>query len=182
MTSLPTMKLKRPRITANTHLTGVLGRICAEFDRRLANPRSLRIALFLGDLKASPANNALIDLANALSVDHTVLICNAQPSLLDQGLLARFDSRLIPLEGTLGTAPGPPPEIPHGVRHRELSLRANRLSDLIRILRVDVLHSHSLPADRARARHRVRPEFSLAHSPQKPREYDSRHDRSIGSG
>ena len=143
------MKLKRPRITANTHLTSVLGRICAEFDRRLANPTSLRIALFLGDLKASPANNALIDLANALSVDHTVLICSAQPSLLDQSLLTRFDSRLIPLEGTLGaasstTAGDPAP----GAGARELSLRANRLSDLIRILRVDVLHSHSLPADR----------------------------------
>ena len=96
------MKLKRPRISENAHLTGVLARLRAEFDSRLGDPAALKIVLVLGDMKASAENIAMIDLANALSAEHTVFVCNAQPGLLDESLVCRMDSRLIPLEGTVG--------------------------------------------------------------------------------
>jgi len=143
------MKLKRPSISKNAQLTGVLARLRAQFDNRLRDPAALRIAFVLGDMKASAANVAMIDLANALSAEHNVFVCNAQPALLDESLVRGMDFRLISLEGILGVtywasdlslslAPG----------DREGDRRSSVLRELIRILRIDVLHSYSLPADR----------------------------------
>jgi glycosyltransferase involved in cell wall biosynthesis len=143
------MKLDRPGISANASLTGVLLRIRAELDSRLRDPAARRILMVLSDMKASAENIAVIDLANETARDHTVFLCNAQPSLLDSRLVERMDPRLIPLEGTIGEAfstseRGLSAEA-GGVAQRQ---REKVLKELIRILRIDLVHSYSPAADR----------------------------------
>lgn len=143
------MKLKRPALSANPTVVNVLDRIRREFDTRLVDSGALRIVLVLGDLDATAENFALIGLANALSREHTVFLCNAQPYSLDERLVARMDERLIPLEGTLGpTSWSSEPDAEAAGGTRDQGRRAGLLGELFRILRIDVLHSHSLLADR----------------------------------
>ena len=143
------MKLKRPRLSENALLTGVLARLRAEFDSRLRDPAALKIAFVLGDMKAIAENVAMIELANALSAEHTVLLCNAQPGVLDESLVCRMDSRLIPLEGTVGmTYWGSDLSLSLAPGDRDGDRRPSVFRELIRILRIDVVHSYSLAADR----------------------------------
>ncbi len=141
------MKLKRPVLSANAHVAGVLERIRRAFDARLVKPAALRLVLVLSDLKASAENFRLIGLANALTRGHTVFLCNAQPGLRDEELLAGIDARVIPLEGTLGQAPWTNETEP-SAGSRDRGSRAAVLGELFNILRIDIVHSHSRPADR----------------------------------
>jgi len=142
-------KLKRPPLTANVHLATALSRLRGEFERRLADSSALRILLVLGELSASTETLAMLDLATALVRDHTVFVCNAQPHVFEPSATSRLDFRVIPLEGMFGPAPWSA----HGddigaLGTRAKPRRATVLRELIRILRIDVVHSHSLPADR----------------------------------
>jgi glycosyltransferase involved in cell wall biosynthesis len=139
------LSLKRPGMSVNASLIPVLGRIRALLDERLSDPTALRIAMVLGDGQPSVENSGLIELANALSHEHTVFICNAQLSLLDDALLGQMDERLIPIEGAPDQAPS---KIDPAGWRREFERRLAALKELVRILRIDVLHSHSSPADR----------------------------------
>jgi glycosyltransferase involved in cell wall biosynthesis len=139
------MSLPRPAMSANARLGPVLERIRALLDNRLSNAAALRIVMILGDMQASVENSGLIELAKSLSCEHTVFICNSQLSSLDEELLGRMNQRLIPIEGTLSQT-----SLNNDLAewHRELARRSAAIRVLVRILRIDVLHSHSLPADR----------------------------------
>ncbi len=100
-------------------------------------------------MKATAENFALIDLANALSREHTVFLCNAQPYFLDERA-GRADGRAAD-----SARRNPRPDFLDGRARpraaggtRDQGRRAALLGELFRILRIDVLHSHSLLADR----------------------------------
>ena len=143
------MNLKRPSLAANVHLGAVLCRIRKELAGRLNDSDALKVMLVLGDLKATAETFATIELANALAREHTVFVCNAQPLRFDEIVGSRLDRQVIPLEGTLGAAPWMAEDNLGGVAGSGVPRRrAVVLRELIRILRIDVVHSQSVPADR----------------------------------
>jgi hypothetical protein len=143
------MELNRPALTANPHLVAPLKRIQTTLEHRLNQPRALRVLLLLGDLKTTAETLAVIDLANALAREHVVFLCNAQPRLFDEALLERMDPRLILLEGTLGvSAWSLEAECAGGAGASHVNRRALVIKELLRLLRIDVVHSRSLPAHR----------------------------------
>ena len=139
------MSLNRPSISANAQLADVLDRIRAELDSRLIDPAASRIVVVLGEVNASAENSGLIELANELSHEHTVFICNAQLSSLDEELIGRLDESLIPIQGIPGQSTW---TIGPAVGRREHSRRSLAMHELFRILRIDLVHSHSSPAGR----------------------------------
>jgi hypothetical protein len=141
------MNLKRPSFAANAHLWAVLCRIRKELETRLNDSAALRVVLVLGDLEATAETLAMIELANALAREHTVFVCNAQPSLCDEVASSRLDARVIPVEGTLGLAPWTAEDDLDGAGSPDPRRRAVVLRELLRILRIDVVHSLALPAD-----------------------------------
>ena len=143
------MNLERPALSANAHLAGTLGRIRAEFERRLIDPSAQRILVVLSDIEATAETLAGIELASALARENTVFVCNAQPHRFDLSLGSRLDPRLILLEGTLGPTPWSSEDDLGAVSGAGApGRRALVLRELIRLLRIDVVHTHAFPADR----------------------------------
>jgi len=143
------MNLKRPAFTANPSLSGPLNRIRANLDQRRPSSSSLKILLVVTDLEAHAESAAIIQLTGALAGEHTVFLCNARPQSCAENMVARIDERVIFLEGTLGASPwSSTPEQPDQTGSRQASRRSEILRELVRVHRIDVIHSHSWRADR----------------------------------
>jgi glycosyltransferase involved in cell wall biosynthesis len=143
--------LDRASLTAQPALAPTLERIRRVLEGHRCWQGSLTILMILPDLEVGGGQIAAIRLANALAKRHRVLLCNAQPELLDARLTELIDESVLLLEGTLGPAPwsSDGPHFPHGVepdpaRERRIEV----LRELIRFHRVDVIHSHVWAADR----------------------------------
>jgi len=143
------LRLNRPAFTTNPGVSGPLNRIRANLDRRLHASSALRILLVANNLDATDESAAMIGLAGALSGEYTVFLSSARPQDSDPDMVARLDKRVILLEGT----PGPTPwsasdEQPNWAARRQSSYRSEILKELIRIHRIDVIHTSSCWADR----------------------------------
>ena len=143
-------ELKRPALTENHLLAEPLGRIRSVLESRLKAHASLRVLLVLDDMEARDETYAAIELANTLAREHTVFLCNAQPHLVDPGASERLSSQLLHIEGTIGPTPW---SLADGRLGNQRLHRTRRrplvLGELIRLLRIDVVHSC------ARAAHRL---------------------------
>ncbi len=143
------LDLKRPALSANPLLAEPLARLRSVVDSRLENPSSLRVLLVLSGLAAHDETGAAIELANALARAHTVFLCNAQPHLVDESARGRLSHRLIFVEGTLGPTPwSVADERAADQNLRRPPRRPRVLGELLRLLRIDVVHSHSSAANR----------------------------------
>ncbi len=143
------LDLKRPVLSENPLLEEPLGRLRFVVDSRLDDRGALRVLLVLSDLAAHDETFEAIELANALAREHTVFFCNAQPHLVDESAKARLSPRLIFVEGTIGPTPwSVADERTADQELRRPPRRALVLGELLRLLHVDVVHSHSAAANR----------------------------------
>jgi len=139
------MNLRRPALTANPHVSGPLNRIRAKLNQGCYASSALKILLVVNDLEATGECAAIIRLAGALAGEHTIFLCNARPQDTDPDMVARLDKRVIFLEGTLG-----PTRWSASAEQSDqtASRRSEILKELIRLHRIDVIHSCSWWADR----------------------------------
>jgi glycosyltransferase involved in cell wall biosynthesis len=143
--------LKRPVLTDNPTAQPALKRIREVLGQRRNDGRrgELKILVVASDLGRSDEVPVSIRLANALSSDHHVFLCNTRPWVCDASLVAEINNEVVFLEGTLGqfpcswTADPPAAESLSG----QLS-RCDALRELIRIHQIDVIHSLTEAADR----------------------------------
>ena len=143
------LDLKRPALSENPFLEDPLARLRSVVDSRLDDPTALRVLLVLSDLAAHQETEWVIELANALVREHTVFLCNARPSLVDDAAKHRLSPRLIFVEGTIGPTPWSlADERITNQKPRLRSCRASVLGELLRLLRIDVVHSHLAAAGR----------------------------------
>jgi hypothetical protein len=144
------LHLKRPVLVENPILAEPLARVRSVVDSRLEAPTALRVLMVLSHLAEQDETAAAIELANALVHEHTVFLCNAQPNLVDESMKSRLSPRLIFVEGTIGPTPWSIAD--EQIGDQGLLLRPARrprvIGELIRLLRVDVVHSHSSAANR----------------------------------
>jgi glycosyltransferase involved in cell wall biosynthesis len=142
--------MNRPVFSANPGAQSALERI-----RKLLRLRhdaggrtGLGILLVASDLGRSGEPSLAIRLANALSSNHRVFLCNARPSDYIPDLAGSVSQEVVFLEGTLG--PTRWVVASDGPGEGSLSGQSSRckiLSELIRIHEIDVIHSHSRTAD-----------------------------------
>ncbi len=143
------MELVRPSFTDNPRLADPIARLRSLVDSRLERPSSLRVLLVLPDVQAGDETSRAIDLANALAEEHALFVCNAQPFLVDEAARNRMSHRLIFIEGTMGPTPWSLEDERTAAQNPQRALRRGRvLAGLIRLLRIDVVHSCSPAADR----------------------------------
>jgi glycosyltransferase involved in cell wall biosynthesis len=143
------LDLKRPSLVENQLLAEPLARLRTVVESRLAAPSSLRVLLVLADMQARDETYKAIELANALACEHNVFLANAQPHLVDGSAKDRLSPHIIFLEGTIGPTPWSVED--ERIADQKLSRSLRRpmvLGELIRLLHIDVVHSHSLAADR----------------------------------
>ncbi len=145
--------MKRPVFTANLRARSSIERIRQLLrlrERRDAGGRAgLKVLLVLGDLGRSGSHTAAIRLANGLSANHQVFLCNARPSEWDAGLAAVVNPEVVLLEGTLGPHPWAVALDPPGAESLSgQSRRCEILRELVRFHQIDVIHSISPAADR----------------------------------
>ena len=108
----------------------------------------MRILLVAGDLDAAGESAAIIRLAEALVDEHTVFFLSAWPRDGDREVVAQVDERVIFLEGTLGPALwSASTEHQDQTASGQSSRRSEILRELIRLHRIDVIHTFSWPAD-----------------------------------
>ena len=143
------LDLKRPPLSENPLLEEPLARLRSVADSRLEDPTKIRVLLVVSDLAAHEETERVIELANALAREHTVFLCNARPNLVDEAARQRLSPRLIFVEGTIGPSPWSladerMPDQKSPLRSR----RATVLGELVRLLRIDVVHSYLAAADR----------------------------------
>ena len=137
------LALERPALIENQLLAEPLARLRSVVDSRLEAPSALRVLLVVPDIEAGGEASSVIELASALAREHTVFLCNAQPHLVDQVTKGRVGPRVIFLEGTIGPTPW-------SLADQTLGRSARRplvLSELMRLLCIDVVHSNSPAAD-----------------------------------
>jgi hypothetical protein len=109
----------------------------------------LKILLVASDLGRSDELPHSIQLANALSREHQVFLCNAHPGDLSENLVAEVNREIVFLEGTLGQFPYSWTANPRAAESQSgQSSRCDALRELIRIHQVDVIHSRGEAADR----------------------------------
>ncbi len=143
--------MKRPVFTDNSRTQTALERIRELLRlRHEAGGRSgFRILLVVSDLGRSGEPSAAIRLANALSSNHSIFLCNARPWDYHPDLAASLNREVVLLEGSLGPAPSSMAADPPGAGSLSgQSGRCKILKELIRIHEIDVIHSHSQTADR----------------------------------
>ncbi len=140
--------LQRPALSANPRVVPLLERIREALRGRIGERSGLKILLVVDDMEPGEQCLAAIDMANALASDHLVFLCNAQPSRCDDSMAARVSHRVVFLEGSLGQTPWTSAS---DSSPNEVSLDDRRiqvLSELIRIHRIDVIHSCFSEPDR----------------------------------
>ena len=143
--------MDRPVFTANRRAQSALERIREHLRLRhdAAGRTGLGILLVVSDLGRSGEPSAAIRLANALSSNHRVFLCNVRPWDYYPDLAASVNQEVVLLEGTLGLAPSSmAPDPPGAGSLSGQSARCKILRELIRIHEIDVIHSDSRTADR----------------------------------
>ena len=104
--------------------------------------------MVVGDMEAGDETLANIQLANTLAEEHCVFLCNARPSRCDQTMVASVDHGVILFEGTLGeTAWSAAGEVWSQQDRLSAGPRVEILNELIRLHRIDVIHSRDNWAD-----------------------------------
>ena len=143
-------EMERPVFTANPRAQSALERMreLLRLRREASRRPGLKILLVVSDLGGSGEPPPAIQLANALSSDHQVFLCNARPSECHPDLAAVVNTEVVFMEGTLGPAPWPMAPDPPGAESLSgQSHRCDILRELIRIHQIDVIHSRSPVAD-----------------------------------
>ena len=143
--------MNRPVFTANLRAQSALERIREHLRLRhdAGGRTGLEILLVVSELGRPGEPSAAIRLANALSSNHRVFLCNARPWDYHPDLAASVNKDVVLLEGTLGPAPSSMALDPPGPGSLSgQSGRCKILRELIRIHEIDVIHSHSRTADR----------------------------------
>jgi glycosyltransferase involved in cell wall biosynthesis len=156
------MGLDRPALTSQPKLEPSLARIRSALRARRQPVRDLRVLMVLSAADQGRGQEAAIRLANKLAGYFHVFLCNACPWTTEPRTAAAVDERITLIEGTLGmtfwvgdreTRPdGTPPEAVS-------SLRSEVIGELIRLHRIDVIHSRGWWADRLVAE--VKPDPSI---------------------
>ena len=134
----------RPSMADEPRLAEHLERLRAAFRGRLGVWHDAPILFVLSGVTDRPEHRASIRLARSLSRRVPVFLCNARPTVLDPGVAARIDERIILLEGTLGLVPwGPCGDSGIGAGEAEAtpSRRARVIRELIRFHRIETIHS-----------------------------------------
>ncbi len=140
--------LARPRLTANRRLTSSLDRIRAVFGIRTAAASELKVLIVAGDMRAQSGSLGTIQLANSLAQEHQVFLCNARPQECEPESVRRVSQRVTLLEGSLDECPWSAAADFTDQDHLQASHRVAMLMELIRVHRIDVIHSQSWVADR----------------------------------
>ena len=140
--------LARPRLTANRKLASSLDRIRAAFGSRTAAASELKVLIVAGDMRAQSGSLGTIQLANSLAQEHQVFLCNAQPQECEPESVRRVGQRVTLLEGSLDECPWSAAADFADQDHLQPSHRVAILMELIRVHRIDVIHSQSWVADR----------------------------------
>ncbi|MHB1556755.1 MAG: glycosyltransferase family 2 protein [Isosphaeraceae bacterium] len=142
-----------PRLAMTEHprLAAGIGRLRAVFGERIDAVRDMRVLLVVSGLADEPPTRAMIDLANGLAGRLPVFVANALPGVLDPRMVARFDGRVVWIEGTPGIQPwtwdGDPRVDPSAVEAMS-PRRTEVLRELAAFHRMDVVHSSGAWADR----------------------------------
>lgn len=142
--------LDRPELMDNPALKGVISQIRRNFDPVSKN-KGIRVLIILPDLEIGGGQIAAIRLANAMAADNTVFLVNARPDRYDSSLEERIDSRVLFLEGTLGSSPWATDLEQGAPNHNNLAEGQARLSVLINLAKfynIDIIHTHVWWADR----------------------------------
>jgi glycosyltransferase involved in cell wall biosynthesis len=136
--------LERPPLSSNPIAAPWLDRIGQILQERLAPISAVRILVLLEDMELEAATVAHVQLANSLAREHIVYLCNAQPGLCDRRTIAMVDPRVILLEGCGDSTAWSEPQGPAADRLEYSGERRLRiLKDLIRVHKIDVIHSCS---------------------------------------
>ncbi len=117
-----------------------------------AGPVGGKTLLFvIGDAEMGGGQVAGIRLANELSINHRVFLCNARPEAVDPDFIAMVGSNAVLLEGTLGF-------VEWAAQSRSAEHQRNRISEgkrrvavvreLLRFHQIDLIISHIWWADR----------------------------------
>ena len=156
------MGLDRPALTSQPKLEPLLGRIRSALRARRQPPRDLRMLMVLSGAEQSRGQDAAIRLANALADHFHIFLCNARPWTTEPRTAAAVDERITLLEGTLGMTfwVGDRETRPDGTDSDTVSgHRSEIIGELIRLHRIDVIHSRGWWADRLVAD--IKPEPSI---------------------
>lgn len=137
--------LKRPALSANAKAAPQLDKIREILAERVGGRAELKVLFVVDPAEKGAAAASMLHLAGALARHHQVFLCGVEPSPDHRELADRIDGRVIFLEGTLGTTPWSSSEPPAGVRSIR---RVEILRELIRLHRIDVVHSRFPRADR----------------------------------
>jgi glycosyltransferase involved in cell wall biosynthesis/transposase-like protein len=155
------MGLEQPSLTAQPKLEPSIGRIRSALRARREPPRDLRVLMVLSGADQGRGQVAAIRLANTLAGSFHIFLCNARPWTTEPRTAAAVDERITLLEGTLGmTFWGDREPRPDGTASEAVSShRREIIGELIRLHRIDVIHSRGWWADRLVAD--VKPEPSI---------------------
>ena len=136
------LRLKRPSLTTNPQLARALKRISTTWQELRGPDDGMRLLLILPSMGAGVKTLANIRLASELAKDHSVFLCNAQPAECDPRMVEQLDDRVIFLEGVPGHTPW------SMAGDRDSGRRTQVLRELVRLHRIDRIHSLAQPADR----------------------------------
>jgi cellulose synthase/poly-beta-1,6-N-acetylglucosamine synthase-like glycosyltransferase len=139
---------KRPALSANPQLAGVLARIRVELDRSRGATASRKVLLVVDASKPGEDATSAIQLARALAAEHTVFVCSAQAWGDAATTVACALDQIILIEGTQGMGPPPgPPWRPEENIGAEIAARSDALKELIKFHQIEVIHSQTWSAD-----------------------------------
>ena len=145
------MGLDRPALTRQPRLESVLGRIRCALRGRCQPKRDLRVLMAVSNVNHIQGQEAAIRLANRLADYFHVFLCTARPWTTEARSLAAVDERITLLEGTLGMTfwVGDRETQPDGTTAEwSVGHRAEIIRELIRLHRIDVIHSRGWWANR----------------------------------
>jgi glycosyltransferase involved in cell wall biosynthesis len=154
--------LEQPPLSGQPRLEPSIGRIRSALRARRQPLRDLRVLMVLSGADPVRGQEAAIRLANTLAGYFHIFLCNARPWTTEPRTAAAVDERITLLEGTLGMTfwAGDRETRPDGtVSEAASSHRSEIIGELIRLHRIDVIHSRGWWADRLVAD--VKPEPSI---------------------
>jgi hypothetical protein len=139
---------KRPALSANQKLAGVLARIRVSLDGPCAAAASRKVLLVVDARGPGEDAASAIRLARTLAAEHTVFVCSAQARGDAATTVARALDRVILIEGTQGMCPPPGPRRrPEAILSGEVADRSDALKELIKFHQIEVIHSRTWSAD-----------------------------------
>ncbi|MGP0064337.1 MAG: glycosyltransferase family 2 protein [Isosphaeraceae bacterium] len=156
------MGLDRPALASQPKLEPSLGRIRSALRARREPARDLRVLIVLSGADQGRGQEAAIRLANDIAAYFHVFVCNARPWIMDLRTAAELEDRITLIEGTLGMTfwVGDRETRADGTLSEAVSRqRSEVIGELIRLYRIDVIHSRGWWADRLVAE--VKPDPSI---------------------